>query len=786
MDSHFEQLRDARASLPDEVRQTAAVLVKLLESASGLPPNTGAAARAACAGVSGRLNETRLTLALVGEVGAGRRTLVNALLGERVLPTNTARRGSTVTIIRRAPVLEFSASSVDGRSVALLSRKMPDREPLFERSMAQIDRELNDAELLAGRLQATQQRAAELESGTLEPAALVPVQAASFKRLRGVVLLLHSLWSWILRLLAPLPWVKRLPGSAMEERETLRSLREQRTAHAGQLREERAAITSLERELAGTRSVELIAAHAHRLRLEREKYGADRRATFLSQVRDFDGTDIAERIVDYPAKHLAQGVTLMDLPCPPIAGSPIVEQVRSRVAREVDALVVVVDIGNGPGKATAALVRELSDIVPVALVVLTKADAPLVLAKGANNDTLSKIDRVRREAFDRVSGAVGPNVRRAPCVAVAAEAVLGARPESSPLAEHSLATIDALSEQLERERPILLAWREAMRLRGGIPELSRAQAREEESCRKRLSMLESKRIPKPDEFRARLLNRVDGAIEKGADDVLDSATRGLRVAIEGLRSEWKERISSCTARGEVEACIALINETAAGRIAAALEQTAEIVARELHDVTTTLEAWAIEEIHTHYRLVRRLGAEALAPVASELTREDLERELLAVQPVQGAMDAFEKQRVGYGLGGVAAGAVLGTLIAPGIGTAVGAVLGVLAGLLKGTESLKLECIAKIDSHLSDTEGHAHAQLQGKRPDLARIIRLVLDEALEDALGRLNDAITRLMTIELRAIETERAKLERLTATRHTLEECDRRLIGLVEMASRDR
>jgi hypothetical protein len=184
--------------------------------------------------------------------------------------------------------------------------------------------------------------------------------------------------------------------------------------------------------------------------------------------------------------------------------------------------------------------------------------------------------------------------------------------------------------------------------------------------------------------------------------------------------------------------------------------------------------------------VRRLGAEALAPVASELTREDLERELLAVQPVQGAMDAFEKQRVGYGLGGVAAGAVLGTLIAPGIGTAVGAVLGVLAGLLKGTESLKLECIAKIDSHLSDTEGHAHAQLQGKRPDLARIIRLVLDEALEDALGRLNDAITRLMTIELRAIETERAKLERLTATRHTLEECDRRLIGLVEMASRDR
>ena len=209
----------------------------------------------------------------------------------------------------------------------------------------------------------------------------------------------------------------------------------------------------------------------------------------------------------------------------------------------------------------------------------------------------------------------------------------------------------------------------------------------------------------------------------------------------------------------------VINESAAGRIAGVLEQTAEIVARELHDASETLEAWAIEEIHTHYRLVRRLGAEALAPVASELTREDLERELLAAQPFEGAMDAFEKQRVGYGLGGVAAGALLGTLIAPGIGTAVGAVLGVFAGLLKGTDSLKQECIARVEACLNDTESHARAQLQVKRTDLSRIIRLVLDEALEEALGRLNDAITRLMTIERRAIDRERAKLGDLTAAR---------------------
>ena len=91
--------------------------------------------------------------------------------------------------------------------------------------------------------------------------------------------------------------------------------------------------------------------------------------------------------------------------------------------------------------------------------------------------------------------------------------------------------------------------------------------------------------------------------------------QGLHIAIERLRAEWNVGISSCAARSDVEVCVAAINESAAGRISEALEQTAELVARELHDVTETLETWAIEEIHTHYRLMRRLGSEALAPVA---------------------------------------------------------------------------------------------------------------------------------------------------------------------------
>ena len=164
MDSHFEALREARASLPDEVRQTADALLKLLEATAGAPTPVRAALRVACEGVGHRLSETHLTIALVGDAGAGRRTLINALLGDRVLPTSTPRRGSTITIVRRAPTLEFSACSLDGRSVARLSRKTPDRDALFEKSMAQIDRETTATEALTASLQAARQRAAALET----------------------------------------------------------------------------------------------------------------------------------------------------------------------------------------------------------------------------------------------------------------------------------------------------------------------------------------------------------------------------------------------------------------------------------------------------------------------------------------------------------------------------------------------------------------------------------------------------------------------------------------------
>jgi hypothetical protein len=113
---------------------------------------------------------------------------------------------------------------------------------------------------------------------------------------------------------------------------------------------------------------------------------------------------------------------------------------------------------------------------------------------------------------------------------------------------------------------------------------------------------------------------------------------------------------------------------------------------------------------------------------------------------------------------------VGTLIVPGLGTAIGAFVGVFAGLLKGLDSLKQECVARLDTCLDDVQRSVAAQIAGRQASYAEDLRASLDDALDVALERLNESIARVMALESRVLETERKKREDLARLRSTLEE----------------
>jgi hypothetical protein len=303
----------------------------------------------------------------------------------------------------------------------------------------------------------------------------------------------------------------------------------------------------------------------------------------------------------------------------------------------------------------------------------------------------------------------------------------------------------------------------AMAVRQCIVRVSEEALRAEATCEKRIAALERQRIPDPGEFRAQQLLRVDGAIEKGARDVEGSTLLCWREKIAHTKRAWHLDIETCTDRKEVVRVIERLNQTAATELQARVDDTVEHAIADLQRTSETIQIWLLEEIHARYHVARR-EEEGASPAA--VVGEAIDMPVLGRTPLESTLDKFETRRVDLGLGGAAAGAVVGTLIVPGIGTAIGAFVGVFAGLLRGVDSLKQECVARLDERMSEIEHDVAAQITGRRSSFEEALRASLHDALDQALERRQESIARVTALERKVLDSEyekRAKLANLRA-----------------------
>jgi hypothetical protein len=332
---------------------------------------------------------------------------------------------------------------------------------------------------------------------------------------------------------------------------------------------------------------------------------------------------------------------------------------------------------------------------------------------------------------------------------------------------HKLADLAAAFDRVRAEQPVVAAARAATAVRACIVRVAEEGARAEATCAKRIAALEGQRIPDPTEFRARQMERVGRAIDEAARDVQAGTLERWHAAIGGTKQEWRAGIEGCSTRKQMETFVRTVNRTARTELQKLVDEVSQYAIFELQRVSESIQTWLLEEIHARYHVARRIEEDdGLAAVIGEV----IQMEPLGRSPLESALDKFETRRMNLGLGGVAAGAVLGTLIVPGVGTAIGAFVGVFAGLLKGLDSLKQECVARLDGCLDEVERSVASQLAGRQATFAEELRASLDDALDAALQRLDASISRLMALERRVLETERKKREDLATLRSTLEE----------------
>jgi exonuclease VII small subunit len=329
-------------------------------------------------------------------------------------------------------------------------------------------------------------------------------------------------------------------------------------------------------------------------------------------------------------------------------------------------------------------------------------------------------------------------------------------------------------DRMAMDHPLVVGTRAIERAAPCIARAIENSSLAERTSRTRIDALERQRIMNPADFRSRSLARVEKASREAADEIARGAVSSLKEAIADLRKEWTTAINTAASRGAVEAVVKIVNEEAQMRVVHIVDAANGRIASELQRASDTMQTWLLEELRVRCEVVRRESMPERVGVLAEPIEE-----LTFRPPLSSVLEKFERKRVDIGMGGAAAG---GTLIVPGIGTAIGAFAGTFAGLFKGLDSLKRDCIQKLEVSLHMVERHLREQIDALPPRFACAIQASLEEALDQALARFERSITHLLDLERRTLATEQAKLQRLSELRSVLADHDARFKQLAKRA----
>jgi hypothetical protein len=723
----------AGRDLLEEVREATAALSAVATDDRVPWPGTAAALRATCDDVIRRLGSKELAVLVVGPPDGGKRTLINTALGAEILPPE-AGEPPTVVRVRQGDDAHY-ACELKGGGAQSLPSALRERTHFLDEAVVRAERELSEAERELGDLR---ERKRELR-GRAEATHLTGslLSLASIKRLAW------RLANWLAALVVAFiargrTWRRRLGGKAGERTVALPVAEPAKPLSlTKEARFER--VLEVERGLldAEPRALEAKKALA-RARSDQADHLAERGRTFLRDVQALTdaasrGGEIDEITIDHPAELLPPGLVLVDAPELVHGHESARDATWARIRDDLGGCIVV-----SPGGRTNILapdlVTRISPIMPHGVRGLvhgvgTRADARTELASRLRAELVPLFARIREESPTLVAAFA----TRAVCerLGVLTEACATAGIE-----------IEAKIAETERQRDALV------------------------------SML-----------RTRTRELTGAAVDAVARTVLDRARSTLQTRINDLADEWRDEIAGADDRASVDACIARINESAPARLSALCDSLADQVARDAQAASRMLQRALFDELLGAER--RSLSTETLAALTmpdAALFEAEGAAPSVPGKPLGATHDAFERKRVGIGLGGAAAGAALGTLIFPGIGTAVGAMVGVLAGLVEGTGSLKRRAIEHVRAHGAAVEREIATRLDVAVPNMARDLATSVDDALERAIARREGSLARLFDDSDRALARELGKKDELLRLRASLATHEERFVALADRA----
>ncbi len=816
-----------------EVRESLATLTRLLEHEQRLGASVVASIRSAVADAEARLARDELRVFVVGEPGSGKSTLLDALIGERLL----GKRNIEVPItLRSAPEHDYRARFAGG-ALDHFAKRNPDRSAPIRGELAEVEaaivdanqdqpdilRELSSAggalevaedalEVIVAELEKSQEDAERAARDRLSrDSAHAELRGEAERAERAVPVLVRerpawwAIWHWLAWMIVlPFVWQRVRQRRALH-RELEQSERELSSAHASSdvaskskhdlelaRSEAELPVEHARARLAAVR--ERVAQHEARtnelvrrrqsLRSELTRLEDDRRGRFATDFRALldgsPGRRLVELEVDVPARILPRDIAMIDVPGAFSNDAAAEQRFWGLLEEQADACMVVSELDRAVSGKTRGVLQRLRSSVVHAILVLTKLDQAVRTALRQGSRELSEtVEQARRIATRRFAREVGRDPDTVLSVAVAAENALE-HPETYESFEREASK---LLQLLRQERALILGSHCALVVRRCIAAAAEAERRAEQTYLDGIGALEAKRRPEPGDLRLELVRAAEPELDVIAGGAVAVARQAVDDNVLMIRAACESLIFGCVSEKELKALGPRLTEAIHVGFERAGDELSGLVSRHADAALASVEKTAYGRARKRYDLLAEITRSPGSALRIELALEPPRISNEPERRIAGVLGRLARLRLALLAGGAALGLAVGTLVMPGVGSLIGVLLGSLANFAVTLRLRKRRASDAVGELVMDARHSLSLGVLASQSTITACMSVYLDELIGRAMARFGRWIAEPLEAERRAIQTERDKLEDLQRLIALLEEHDRALEALSQVAA---
>src|SRR5262249_14285301 len=140
----------------------------------------------------------------------------------------------------------------------------------------------------------------------------------------------------------------------------------------------------------------------------------------------------------------------------------------------------------------------------------------------------------------------------------------------------------------------------------------------------------------------------------------------------------RQQIDGCKTKDELRAIPAQLATTIADKLAATQRQIQAHLGDQTLRAAREIEEAALQSLRERYQLLHEVTRTTATPIRLEANVSLAVHTADLPAQFEQAVRTFDRTRIGFGVGGAAAGAAAGTLLLPGLGSAAGALVGAFA------------------------------------------------------------------------------------------------------------